>query len=160
MLRTEAKRAFVLADWLKGAPFDSIEVFQPVFAAEKSRVQQLSDADLDGIISKDLKRLENYNKAIWNLGRITLATCFVYPGMGGRAWAKGSVRDVAEQFKRLEPLTSRIWMMKHFSSVFEAQLPILVLKKNSNFHIDDGSHRAIAMALCGIEKAAVWIGEV
>jgi hypothetical protein len=158
--RTEAKRAFVLADRLKGAPFVSIELFKAVLAAEKSRVQQLSDADLDGIIARDPKRLEHYNQATWKSDRVVLAACKVYPRMGERAWASGSVRVVAEQYKRLEPLSSRIWTMKHFSGVFESQLPILILKTKRHFHIDDGSHRAVAMALCGIEKVDAWIGEL
>jgi len=157
--RTEAKRAFVLADMLKGAPFSSIEVFQPLFATEKSRVEKLSDAELDSIIARDPIRLQNYNKVTWKLDHIMLGACSVYPRMGGREWAKGSVCDVAERFKRIEPLGSRIWMMKNFSIVFEVQLPILVLTKGSEFHIDDGSHRAVAMALCGIKKVAAWIGE-
>jgi hypothetical protein len=159
-IRTEAKRAFVLADRLKSGPFDSLEVFQAVLAAEKSRVAQLSDGELDSIIARDPRRLQEYNKATWNIERIMLGACFVYPKMGGREWARGSVCDVAEQFKRLEPLVSRIWMMKHFSGVFEAELPIMVFTKSSNYHIDDGSHRAIAMWLCRIERIAAWVGEL
>jgi hypothetical protein len=156
--RVEAKRAFVLNDYLKAGPFDNIELFLIVLASEKSRLQQLTETELDCIIARDRHRLENYNRATWALERVKLGTCLVYPRMGQRAWAQGTVSDVVEKFKKFEPLTSRIWVMKQFRSVFEVHLPILVLRENAKFQIDDGSHRAIAMALGGVEYAMSWIG--
>jgi hypothetical protein len=78
--------------------------------------------------------------------------------MGGREWAQGSVYEVAERFRKMEPLTSRIWSMKLFSVVFQTELPILILQTDSGRCIDDGSHRAIAMALSGLDTASAWIG--
>jgi hypothetical protein len=156
--RIEAKRAFVLSDRLTAAPFDNIEIFLTVLNEEKSRIQVLSVTELDSIIGRDRERLHNYNVAVWKFDKLQLGSCFVWPEMGRRAWAQGTVCEVAEKFKRLEPLNSRVWNMKLFSSIFEGQLPIVVLRKNSKFQIDDGSHRAIAMALSGIQTVSAWTG--
>ena len=157
-LRIDAKRAFVLADRMKRGPFEHIEVLLSVFASEKSRVQQLSEAELDGIIARNSDRLEKYDRAIWKFDHVALTQCTVYPRMGERAWAEGRVHEVAEKFKRLEPLTSRIWSMKLFASLFSIELPIVILSEGSILRIDDGSHRAVAMHLSGIQRAAAWIG--
>jgi hypothetical protein len=168
--RIGVKRAFVLADWLKDAPFDSAEIFRAILEAERLRVERLSEADLDSIISRDSKklteserlkdsrRLTDYNKANWKREMIELRVCSVYPRMGERPWAQGFVPDVAEKFKRLEPLASRIWAMKRLDEIFAFELPIVVLRSSPCLHIDDGSHRAVAMALCNIESVSAWIG--
>jgi hypothetical protein len=78
--------------------------------------------------------------------------------MSGRAWAEGCVFEVAEQFKRHEPQASKIWDMRQFADIFSARLPVIVLKTASGLRIDDGSHRAIAMALAGITRVSAWIG--
>jgi len=158
--RTEAKRAFVLADRLKVGPFDCLESLKRSWTVERSKVQQLFDADLDRIIAPDPKRLGEYDRASWKLDRIMLAQCFVYPKMGERPWAEGTVENVAEEFKTKEPPDSRIWKMMPFSSFFEAQLHILVLKEKSHCRIDDGCHRAIAMSLSGIKQITAWVGNL
>jgi hypothetical protein len=81
--------------------------------------------------------------------------------MRDRAWAKGCVPAVAELFKHHEPKGSLIWNMCKFSDVFSSRLPIIVsVLSPSTLMIDDGSHRAIAMALTGLRSALAWIGEL
>jgi hypothetical protein len=79
--------------------------------------------------------------------------------MGDRPWgAKGSVTSVAELFRRNEPQQSRIWDMQKFGDIFSSRLPIIVFPVSSLVMIDDGSHRAVAMALAGVKSAVAWIG--
>jgi hypothetical protein len=156
--REDAKRAFVLANRMKAGPFDSVELFQTILAAEGTRVQHLSEVELDAIIARDSVRLTKYNRAVWNLASVQLSRCNVYRHMGDRVWAEGRVHEVAERFKRLEPLTSRIWSMKQFAKLFSEDLPIVILNESNVFTIDDGSHRAVAMYLNRVGQAIAWIG--
>lgn len=131
-----AKEAYVVADTLKTAPFHSHEAF--------------------------LASLENVERsvALW-LDCIDLDRCVVWRHMGDRPWAEGFVISVAELFRCYEPQQSRIWGMETFSELFSSRLPLIVsVLSPTTFMIDDGSHRAIAMALAGVRSALAWIGEL
>ena len=65
---------------------------------------------------------------------------------------------VADLFRRHEPQQSRIWDMQKFGDIFSSRLPIIVFRVGPRVMIDDGSHRAVAMALAGLKSSVAWIG--
>jgi len=157
-MRLEAKRAFVVADWMKSASrCKSQEEFLILLRAEQTRVSKLHETEMDQIIQRDESRLERFQTLDWQLRTVRLRDCHVYPRMGKRAWAVGCVSDVAAAFNRLEPSLSRIWKMKLFASLF-TELPLIVLEDAGKLTIDDGSHRAIAMYLSGIRDVPAYVG--
>ena len=157
---TEAKRAFVLADRLTAGPFDSRERFLESLERFSAEVVTLSAAEIDSIVGRDHRRLCDYSRATWRLDVVDLRRCCVWPGMGGRAWARGSAFRVAEMFKQYEPRDSRVWNMKQFADIFSVKLPVIVLEVPPQIGIDDGSHRAVAMALAGLTKVSAWVGRL
>src|SRR5207248_7401925 len=120
----------------------------------KREVASWPNSEIDAFIgSRDGKRLDFYNRAKWRLGSVDLNKCTVWAGMRDREWAKGYVPAVAKLFKSLEPQESPIWKMQKFSEVFASRLPIIVsILDPSTLTIDDGSHRAVAMALAGLRS--------
>ena len=158
-MNIDAKRAFVLADWMKAAHrCDSEEAFLSLLSSERLRVASLQAHELDQIIARDMSRLECFEKLAWRLDSVSLADCYVYSKMGERPWAVGTVKDVGEKFVRMEPSGSRIWRMKLFARIFSSQLPLIIVQRSERLDIDDGSHRAIAMYLSGIKKSTAYIG--
>jgi hypothetical protein len=63
-------------------------------------------------------------------------------------------------FKQYEPRDSRVWNMKQFADIFSVKLPVIVLEVPPQIGIDDGSHRAVAMALAGLTKVSAWVGRL
>jgi hypothetical protein len=124
---------------------------------EQKRVAQLTEEQVDQIVTRDESRLRRFQELEWDFRRVTLGECQVYPRMGKRAWAVGRVSDVSSAFTQMEPTTSRIWKMKLFASLF-LRLPLIILQKGQTMEIDDGSHRAIAMYLSGIREAPAYVG--
>jgi len=160
-MNIEAKRAFVLADWMKAAQrCDSEEEFLSLLSSEKLRVTSLGEHELNQIIVRDTDRLNRFETLAWTLDRVSLGDCFVYDRMGARPWAVGTVKEVGEKFVRMEPSGSRIWKMKFFADIFSSQLPLIIIREEGKLKIDDGSHRAIAMYLSGINEGSAYIGGV
>jgi hypothetical protein len=158
-MNLDAKRAFVLADWMKIAHrCESEEEFLSLLGSEESRIARLQASELDQIIARDKLRLDRFNDLYWVLEDVELKDCCVYPRMGQREWAVGNVVQVAERFVRMEPIESRVWKMKLFASIFSQRLPLIVLKNQGKQDIDDGSHRAIATQLSGINTVKAYIG--
>jgi hypothetical protein len=154
----DAKRTFVLANTLKNGPFDSREAFLTSFEKCSAEVAKLSDGVVDSLIGKYPPRLLDYNRAAWRFDILDLSECCVWPHMGARPWAQGRVTNVAELFKKHEPPDSRVWDMKQFADIFSSRLPVIALKRPTGIRIDDGSHRAVAMALTGMRRVSAWIG--
>lgn len=154
----DAKRSFVLADKLKAGPFDSRELFLRTLEKNKADVLGLTMTEIDAVIGRDPLRLGDYNRARWTLGGFDLRQCVVWPQMGGRAWAVGDPIIVAKRFKIYEPQKSRVWRMTEFVDVYESVLPIIVIRRSLEVRIDDGSHRAVAIALTGRTYVSAWIG--
>ena len=153
------KRAFVLADVMKMAQScQTEESFLALLKRKKLRVDMLPESRLNRIIGRDADRLRRFDECAWVLRDVPIDECLVYPGMGGRPWARGAVGDVADIFCSKEPADSRIWRMKSFAEIYRMSLPIIVLEQGSLLSIDDGSHRAVAMRLCGIETAKAYVG--
>ncbi|HUE73649.1 MAG TPA: hypothetical protein VMP01_22415 [Pirellulaceae bacterium] len=154
---TDAKRAFVLADKLKAVPFDGRQPFLDAPERYRQEVHGLPMTQIDSIVGGHQPRLRDYSRASWSFGVFDLRRCVVWPRMGERSWAVGSPVAVAELFKDREPADSRIWNMKRFADVFASRLPIIILDRGTEVRIDDGSHRAVAMALVGVTQVSAWI---
>lgn len=158
-MNLEAKRAFVLADWMKSAcRCRNEDEFLVLLDDESKRLLITSEKELDQIIARDRSRLNRLDTFVWRLETVSLADCYVYPRMGERTWAVGRVAEIAKKFTAQEPLSSRIWHMKMFASLI-ARLPLIIVKKESKYEIDDGSHRAIAMFLAGLREANAYVGQ-
>lgn len=159
-MNDEVKRAFVLADWMKWAEnCDNEREFIALLRSERMRIHTLNESELNQIICEDPHRLNRFEKLTWKLEeQFDLATCRVYDRMDGRAWAIGTVREVADKFDRLEPAGSRVWRMRSFASCFQSELPVIVLIKNGEPILDDGSHRAVALYLSGMTHTRAYIG--
>jgi hypothetical protein len=154
----EIKEAFVLADRMKNGPFNELGKFQENLQSQREQVQSLTVIQLDEKIARDSIRIKQYNSASWFRCRIKLADCLVWPRMGGRQWAEGTVEKVAIEFRRRKELEDKIWKMVAFANFFESALPIIVLQ-NQSIKIDDGSHRAVAMALANLSEAEAYLGK-
>ena len=161
-LRRRAKEAYLIAERLKDGPFDSHEALLSALEHRRQNVSSLSDAEIDNYIGgQNPRRLGFFDRAEWQLGTVNLSECIVWPKMGERPWASGSVTEVAEMFQSKEPKENRIWRMQTFSDFFSSHLPIVVFGGGPlRFAIDDGSHRAVAMALTGRPSASAWIGRL
>jgi hypothetical protein len=158
-MNIEMKRSFVLADWMKAAKrCKSEEEFRILLVSEKSRVSLLCERELDQIIGRDESRLERFEHSNWKLEDVAVSDCIVWPEMGGRPWAVGSVREVADRFLRMEAAGRRVWRMKLFAGFFASEIPLIMFRRNGRLEIDDGSHRAVAMHLAGIARAKAYIG--
>ena len=157
-MRLEAKRAFVLADWMKSASrCESEEEFLVLLYSEQKRVAALAEAQIDQVLARHEPRLIRFQTRRWELGNVALSECYVWPEMGKRPWAVGRVSEVAAAFRELESTTSRIWKMKLFARMF-THLPLIILQTEQRLDIDDGSHRAVAMYLREIQDAPAYIG--
>src|SRR5947209_7516071 len=105
----QAKEAFVVADMLKAGPFHSREAFLVSLENLQREVTSWTDNEIDAIIAQENPhRLANYTRAQWKSGVVELGKCTVWPCMGRREWAEGSVTTVADFFRRYEPEQSRI----------------------------------------------------
>jgi len=145
---------------MKGGPFDTRDSFLDTLDASYDEVAHLSDADVDAVIARDQRRLRDYDRAQWTLDRVDLHRCHVWPRMGERPWAEGTVMELAPLFYSRETTDSRIWRMMDFAETFASRLPIIVLTDGTTYRIDDGSHRAVAMALKSISSPLGWIGRL
>jgi hypothetical protein len=152
------KQAFVLADRLKNGPFDNHSAFLAAVDRHGADVAGLPTSEIDSYVGRDPRRLHDYNRAVWHFDSLDLRKCRVWPGMGGRDSAHGYVTDVAELFKTKEPLASRVWEMKRFAAIYSEKFPIIALRIRSETIIDDGYHRAVAIALAGTTNVSAWIG--
>lgn len=134
-------------------------------------------------------RYDNYFNSSWELREIDLKDCGAWPRMGGLPdeITRGSVVDTAgrilallEDKKRLTFKTSRtlyIEEMMKYAEDISAHVPIVVVQdgvirhnklikpaqrklyKKCKYDIDDGNHRAIAMALLGKKKILALVGK-
>ena len=153
------KEAFVVADTLKAGSFHSPEALFASIEKLQHEVTSWTDNQIDAFIAQDNpNRLRDYDRAQWKLDRVDLEKCTVWPHMGRPDWAEGGVMTVADLFRRHEPQQSRIWDMQKFGDIFSSRLPIIVFPVGPRVMIDDGLHRAVAMALAGLESAVAWIG--
>ena len=163
--RRDVKKAFVLAEMLKdeACRFTTEEDFRSQLGLTRHEVNLMNEESLNDKI-EDKARLKYFNHSNWEFHH---NLCFlqleVWGCMGNMSWVK--VGDTVKQVKNQiddysnEINVKRIKNMKRFARIFQKDLPIIYTK---NYHgeskINDGSHRAVAMALAGIEKADVWVG--
>lgn len=159
------KESFVIAEMLKAGPFDTPNAFTASLEQTTREVASWPASHIDAFIrDRDARRFDFFNRAKWRLDQVDLDKCAVWwpNGMGERGeWAKGDLMEVVDRFRVQEPKDSPIWNMQKFSEVFAARLPIIVFVVGpSKFAIDDGCHRAVAIALAGAKSSSAWIGSV
>ncbi len=134
-------------------------------------------------------RYDNYLNSKWELREITLEECGVWPRMGGLPdkATKDSVMDTAKYVqecikdrKKLTWKTRRVLYieeMKKYADIITKSVPIIVLEdgvirnmklltaierkmyKKCKYDIDDGNHRAVALALLGKKKIKAFVGK-
>lgn len=146
-------------------------------------LDDLDGADHDRIVASldpgDPERSRRLGAFVFTAREVPLARLRPWPGMGGlsREWTDtGSVVDVAARVRangvpagadRLEELWT--WARKQPTQalIWLRRLPLIVLPE---FHarapmpaapltLDDGSHRAVVLALLGEATASCWVGD-
>jgi hypothetical protein len=154
---------FRLADDLKSAPPDPAAFRAAAHASATRLADEPTEALLQGIEAGDGTRGRIYRSGTWTAGRVELHLCSVYPRMGGRVWAQGSATSVATRFRRQHFLPDRVWAMAGGIDHVLGRLPLIVVRDSSDLdwvRIDDGSHRAVAAVLAGMETAPALIATV
>jgi hypothetical protein len=153
-----AKHAFMLANALKESNYSEDVEFFAALELSSRTLAQVGHENIDAEIGRDPRRLDDYGNSRWRLGSVRLDRCTVWQGMGQRPWAQGIVSAVAAEFRRRNDRTDRVWRMTKFAHLYREHLPIVIIERPGRFHIDDGSHRAVAMALAGVAETVAWIG--
>jgi hypothetical protein len=146
----------------------------------RAELTSLSDTDLE-IKVGDSDRVRHYKNAQWVSSEVELARCWVWPAMGGIAWASGRLSAVAEKFSlpTLFPLTDekrvKLDSIAGDLAVISNRLPIIVFvqdgarcpglhpsydgkRGDGEFDIDDGCHRAIAAWQAGHRMLPAFVG--
>lgn len=155
----QVKEAFFLAERMKNGPYE-MPALELAIARVKAEIAALSDSELDSQI-KDPKRLQQINEAKWYFGKVQIARCRVWPGMGKRPWATGDVPGVGVRCVKHSDPSDRLWKMAERAKTLK-QLPLIVHSRIEprQYRIDDGCHRAVALFLAGIKEAEAYIGDV
>lgn len=159
----EVKEAFLLGNALKRDWCD-YEAFKDTLQQEKKRIEALTEASLNDLIT-DKHRLLIYDTAThWMLVEVPLANCQVWPHMGGRKYLTGNVEEAAKLFLRHGKDDDRLHAMSKMAKAdLFTELPIIVFRRNhtpDKFRIDDGNNRAVAMWLAGMRVVSAFVGTV
>jgi len=87
MNRTAAKRAFVIAEILKGSDFDTEENLLASLERVQRELAPWQEAEIDAFIrDRDSRRFEHFQRATWRLDRVDLDRCVVWwPGVWDNA---------------------------------------------------------------------------
>jgi len=152
-----AMRHFLLCNAMKVGPFSPRGAFLAATGRERLGLASLSDVQVAGSV-EDSARRARYGRAQWTFEEVSLAQCYVWPRMGGRVWAIGTAFALAKVFRQHEPKDSRVWAMVPMAGLFANHLQILVMREGIDLVIDDGSHRAVAMALAGRSATRAFVG--
>lgn len=137
----------------------------------------------------DALRYDNYMNTKWKLKEIPLMNCGAWPAVGELPYevTYGNILDTAAYVDRylknknlLTWKTSKILYMERmlpYIKVLSTHLPIIVLEGNvirnnklweedvlkksklCKYDIDDGNHRAIALALTGAKTIKAYVGK-
>lgn len=156
----------------------------------KKKVQKVKNWDL---VTQDLEkyhlRYDNYINSDWELRKINLKDCGVWPKMGSlpHQATQGNLIDTVNYIKPLLKNKNRLTyqtsvvlyleeMMKH-AEIINKYFPIIVLEdgvirqlklrkekfrkkyKKCKYDIDDGCHRAVAFALLGKKQITAYVGK-
>lgn len=157
------------------------EDFLKRLVSARAYVLKRSEGQLDRFIYKqDKKRLKAYNSVDWYLGWVSTKEVGVWKRAGGLplAWTKGSLAETAEKVakafdkndkkvaRRAKRAISRITDVLDIIEKEKYLYPIILQSgtrsrkkiKKMGGDIDDGSMRAIVLALTGKKKLKAYIG--
>lgn len=162
----EVAIAFLLADFGKGITAMAHDASQErewlaMLSAERERLSALPVADLlaHERISIYKPRQRRFKRGSWELGRVELERCKVWPS-SSRPWCDGSVADAVAKLGNSD---HRVRDMATIAEKLVAQLPLVALRFEGDptrFRLDDGTHRAIALYIAGAREAPAYIGTV
>jgi len=152
-------RHFLLCDAMKAGPFRPENDALAAIAAKRAEIAAMSVANVIAGVTYAPRRIR-YLKARWSLVEVELSQCYVWQRMGERPWATGTVDTLLPVFRQRELKDSRVWAMVPLAGLFADHLRIIIIRDAGILHIDDGSHRAIAMALGGRSVARAFIGSI
>jgi hypothetical protein len=156
---TAAMRHFLLCNAMKAGPFSPHDALLKTISIKREMIAALRDEDVIKSV-EDAARRDRYRKARWKFEEVDLAQCRVWNRMGGRHWASGTAISLLPQFEQREEKCSRIWAMVEMAPIFSEFLNILVIRDRGVLSVDDGSHRAIAMALAGFRISKALVGTI
>jgi hypothetical protein len=152
-------RHFLLCNAMQAGPFSPESDALVAIAAKRAHISAMSDAEVVAAAENPHRR-SYYLKAQWNLVDVDLRNCYVWKEMGGRPWATGTVDSLLPIYRQQEPKNSRIWAMVPHAGLFADHLRIVIIREKGMLNIDDGSHRAMAMALGGLSSAHAFVGNI
>lgn len=153
--------SFLLADQMKKGPFDHVKFLERL-ATIRSGLDATSCEELTAKV-EDSARRKRYLHGDWKLAIVDLDQCHVWPSFGGRAWAKGTVKSVCQDFERRANRQDKVFKIIRSIELPLALLPLIVIRFNDDdrsFRIDDGSHRAVAYYIAGFRQALAYVGSV
>lgn len=135
------------------------------------------------------QRYDNYMNSHWELKEISLEDCGVWPKMGDLPdkFTHGSVidtsnavKDLLENRSKIKYKTSRVLYIEEMmetAKLILMYIPLIVLEdgvirnnklrktsdkklyKKCKYDIDDGNHRAVALALTGEKNVLAFVGK-
>ena len=175
-----AARTFLLAEALKPATGEAFAELLHRADTTSSSVPTGADALL-ALAERDPTRAGFYSTLTWTRKQLPLLTLRAWPAMGGLpdSWCQGSIAETAEFVRRqgvpesatrLQQLVSLQQQVDRDELVqWLSNVPLLVvpetllhqrpLHPTAIWAVDDGSHRAIVLALLDVESVVALVGE-
>jgi hypothetical protein len=185
--RIEVKRCFVASEKGKRLRGKGTEAFKLGFKEIEREVLGMSESSISNQISPDWPcRLHDYDRLTWYFEECSVDDLGVWPEAGGlpQVWCIESLRNTALCIMRNPKETIRLKVIGRDKRAVEnipgivevaamiSKIPLLApivvppgLRRPSppyrlmKGNIDDGSMRAIAFALKGIERFKVYLGK-
>ena len=176
--RIQMKRDFVTANRAKKCKNLQSADFKDCLDTVRKEVSELSKKDLDRHIERE--RLERFNNHNWRLNTCRIDEIGVWPRMGDgmpQEWCEGSVQETAAHVKKFlqerYPIYESSKILKSVKKIQDMlrvaeilkEIPIVIFPgglhkrtRRTRWDIDDGSFRAVALALKGKKKVKAWIG--
>ena len=179
--RIEVKRCFVLSERAKKLAHKQRDEFLKDLDTIEKTIIALKENELDNEIRRICPpRLTKYNELVWYYGMCSIDEMGVWRCARGlpREWTFGSVRETARYVKQAiehgklggEANIAILGIMKLSDVIAERRLLSLILVpggpwwgregcRKMRWNVDDGSMRAIALALTGRTKLNAFVGK-
>ena len=168
----DALDAIVLGNLMKsaGAAFSegdpaSVESFSRVLQGTRESIRRMSDRDVKAqVLSCDpaSRRPEVFPMMRWTWEFVNLDHCLVWPEMGSRSWARGSVPEVSSMIESgAYPNDSLVAFRRKFPIDSYGSMPPIAVRLDGCYRplgLDDGNHRAVAAYLNGVRQVRALVG--
>lgn len=176
---TPVVRSFLAADGLDS--IDETRSVREVTRRIRASVAALEGIDLDQLLERvqDAARRQRFASLRWRFRAIRLNSIGAWPGMGGLplTWTAGPITDTARLVEergcptnaaRLRQLVAWRRRAPAAALAFCEALPLIAvregilnetLREKVTYCLDDGSHRALILALAGVDVVRTYVGQ-